>query len=233
MTYDFEEKRAEGEAWGRVIDEYLRRMYDVEPVRAGDDRAGLDRLVRRLHGRAAAPIRVEYKADTVGGLSGNAFIETRSVDEKALGWLATSQADELLYYLPILGRAYRVAMPRLREAGLTWMDTFRTVSVPNAGYSTYGVIVPLAKVAEIADAVLTIPPTLDPSGLVQIEEFRDGRWQLARFHIGERGGVEWRGALYRVEVAHRIWPYRQYRVRAPKAVSSLVREEGVVYVAQA
>lgn len=158
MIYQFDRQLAEGEAGEAFLDAFFRRRgHTIQAATRAEQRSGIDRFITAPDGREMA---VEYKTDRLAGETGNAFVETVSVDARGkMGWALTSQADYLVYYLP--GRAiYVLPFSSLRWALPGWMRDFPARTAPNNGYLTHGVLVPLGTLAEYA--VQTFPLD-DPS----------------------------------------------------------------------
>ena len=101
---------------------------------------------------------VEYKTDHLAARTGNAFIETISVDvEQKAGWAFTAQADLLLYYVPGLSQVYVLRTTALRARLPFWLLAHEVQQVSNRGYQTHGLLVPLAELANCAQKVLHCP----------------------------------------------------------------------------
>jgi len=101
---------------------------------------------------------VEYKTDHTAARTGNAFIETISVDsEQKAGWAFTSQADVVLYYVPGRDQVYVLRTTAVRSRLPFWLQACEVRQVPNDGYHTHGLLVPLDELAGCADRVLHCP----------------------------------------------------------------------------
>lgn len=122
-------------------------------------RRGIDRIF--THRRTGKVFFVEYKADFY--VSGNAFIETVSVDTtNTPGWALTSEADILIYYFVRLDDAFVLPMAVARRIAKA-PSRYPLVSVPNKGYMTKGLLVPV--------------PVLEEQRIRE-EDFREGRFGL-------------------------------------------------------
>ena len=100
---------------------------------------------------------VEYKTDYIASRSGNAFIETISVDtQQRLGWAITALADWLIYYLPGTRTLYRVPLVNIRANLPRWIATYRSQAIPNDGYATHGILVPLEVFAQCAEEIVVL-----------------------------------------------------------------------------
>ena len=99
---------------------------------------------------------VEYKSDRTAERTGNAFVETVSVDTaNKPGWAHSSQADWLMYLVPGQCEAlYIIRMADLRQRLATWQATYQQRRIPNDGYHTVGLLVPLHEFETIAYAVI-------------------------------------------------------------------------------
>lgn len=156
MVHQFADKLREGMAHEATLDSVFRRMgYTVEPVGMDAQRKGVDRLMVSPGTRRV--VRVEYKADSVASRTGNAFIETVSVDTaNKPGWALSSQADWLLYYLPLDDLVYCIKLETLRQHLPRWQRQYRQVTAYNDGYQTRGIAVPLHELEEHAEQVLNL-----------------------------------------------------------------------------
>ncbi len=153
MIYQFDRQLADGEAGEAYLDAFFRRRgHTIRPATHDEQRSGIDRFITAPDGREMA---VEYKTDRLAGGTGNAFVETVSVDARGkMGWALTSQADYLIYYVPE-SAIYVLPFSSLRWALPGWMRDFPARAAQNNGYMTHGVLVPLVTLAEYA--VQTFP----------------------------------------------------------------------------
>lgn len=153
--YRFEEQLREGQSGEEVLDAFFSGRYDVFPVGEDLQRRGIDRF---FEDRATGEVfSVEYKTDFLAHKTGNAFVETVSVDSSGKpGWARSSQASFLVYYIPGLSRAYLFRMDALREKLPDWVFRFPVRSAENQGYRTHGVLVPLEEIGRCAVAVFEL-----------------------------------------------------------------------------
>jgi hypothetical protein len=149
-TYQFQPQLAQGEAGERKLDEHFAQWFTIRLATMEEQRQGIDRIFTR----APVSFPVEYKTDSRAHQTGNAFIETMSVDtSNKAGWAYTSQAQWLCYYVPGPEVVYIVAFRRLRTALKRWTDHYPTRRIPNHGYHTHGLLVPLDELERIAQRV--------------------------------------------------------------------------------
>lgn len=154
MTYDFDHQLAEGEEGEAYLDAFFReRGHTIRPATHDEQRQGIDRVFTAPDGRVA---RVEYKTDFLAAKTGNAFVETVSVDRHGkMGWALTSQADTLIYYLP--GKViYVLPFMSLRWALPTWIRDYPAKSAQNRDYATHGILVPLDELAQFASQTFNL-----------------------------------------------------------------------------
>ncbi len=146
---------AQGEA---VLDAHFGTRWAITPASPAAQRRGINRwLVRR--GRPPRRVAVEYKTDRTAGRTQNALIETVSVDTAGKqGWAYTSAACVLLDYLPASERVYVISLVALRRALPQWAVRYPQRRIPNEGYYTHGLTVPLRELASIARAVINVGP---------------------------------------------------------------------------
>lgn len=155
QTYNFQTQLATGEEAERRLDAWFAHWYAIEPATPAQQRAGIDRIFTRHDtGRA---FKVEYKTDSRASATGNAFVETVSVDTTGkAGWAFTSQADILLYYVPVSEVIYVIQMATLRRHLSRWQRQYQARKIPNQGYCTHGLLVPLDEFERIAQRVESI-----------------------------------------------------------------------------
>lgn len=153
ITYAFKQQLAIGEAHERRLDEFFSRYdIDIRPATAEEQRMGIDRFF--THRPTGAVDAMEYKADDKAGQTGNAFIETVSVDTTGKpGWAVASQARFLVYLVVDPEVIYLVNMQRLRNALPRWQSIYPEVPAQNDGYRTLGLLVPLHELERIAVGV--------------------------------------------------------------------------------
>lgn len=148
--YDFSEQLGKGEAAEQFLDNHYAQFFDIEKVGRDEQRVGIDRFFKR-EGRVWP---IEYKADWAASKTGNAFVETISVDTaNTPGWAYTSKAEWLLYFLPSDGVVYIVQMEKLRKNLDKWAKMCKERAIPNQGYSTRGLLVPLDLFEQVAHRV--------------------------------------------------------------------------------
>lgn len=153
--YKFQEQLAIGEENEMKLDSFLAKWFDIDRVSQEGQRQGIDRLFTRRDNKVT--YRVEYKTDFTASRTGNAFIETVSVDtQQKPGWALHSQADFLIYFLPLDGLIYAIRMPQLRAQLVSWKARYPLRSIPNKGYSTIGLLVPLRELERLAVQVLCL-----------------------------------------------------------------------------
>lgn len=141
--HDFKSKLKEGEAFERELDAYFSKWYDIEPVKDMRlQRIGIDRIFKdRENGRT---IKVEYKADSMAGKTGNVFIETISNSKSgAEGWVLKLQADIVIYYIPTTGDIIAIRPVDILLSLPEWIAKYKKVPAFNASYRSYGRLVPV------------------------------------------------------------------------------------------
>lgn len=150
MAYQFHTQYEQGKRAEAFLDRYFSRWFIVAPIPVGREKAeGFDRIFTRRSNYEQ--LKIEYKADWTAAVSGNAFLETVSVDsEHKAGWVYTSQADVLVYFVPPHGLIHMLSLTSLRALLPSWRLRFREVTAPNDGYNTRGLLVPLAQFGKYA-----------------------------------------------------------------------------------
>lgn len=151
----FAECLARGQEGEAFLDEFFGQWNTIEPASRAEERQGIDRwFTCRRSGRRYS---VEYKTDTTAARTGNAFIETVSVDTAGKqGWAFTTRAAFVLYYVPPDDLIYVLRPRRLRAELADWQSRYPTKSTPNEGYRTHGICVPLHELEQHADTVINL-----------------------------------------------------------------------------
>ena len=154
MIYDFNTQLQQGQQAERSLDLILEITFQIQPANREQQRRGIDRLL--THRETGQRWRAEYKADHQAHTTGNAFVETISVDrDLKLGWAITSEADLLFYFIPESGLIYILSFSTLREQLPRWLRRYPCRSIPNQGYGTHGILVPLYEFETLARDVVS------------------------------------------------------------------------------
>lgn len=153
MPYSFGAQLEQGESGESFLDRFFSRWFRIEPATHDEQRSGIDRyFYDRKHPRL---LLIEYKTDTLAAQTGNAFIETVSVDTAdRAGWVFTSKADLLLYFVPGKHVIYILRLEAIRLRLPYWSLVYDLREVPNKGYHTHGLLVPLDELARCAERVV-------------------------------------------------------------------------------
>lgn len=153
MTHDFDSSYRAGIAGETFLDNLLAAKFTIEQVSRDDQRRGIDRYFTSHTTGNRFP--VEYKTDHRAADTGNAFIETVSVDSAGkAGWAYKSAAQYLLYYLPQTGVIYCLQMTAIRKHLPRWRDEYPTTSAQNDTYNTHGILVPLSEFEALAEWII-------------------------------------------------------------------------------
>lgn len=150
-AYQFAAQKTVGLAGEETLDNFFRqwRGLDIRPATDEEQRRGIDRIFTlAADGRTFA---VEYKTDHTAGRTGNAFIETVSVDRaNKPGWAVASEAFYLIYLIPEPQTIYCLRMADVRKQLPRWRMFYQERTIMNRGYNTVGLIVPLDELERIA-----------------------------------------------------------------------------------
>jgi len=151
--HTWKETMTKGNLGEVTLDRYFHEK-GYRLLKAGDatQRRGIDRKFIKGH----IELTVEYKTDFKAGETGNAFIETESVrnaNTEKKGWLLTTQAQVIVYYLPTRGKALWLSALDLKSKYEYWHGCFRKSTARNDGYHSTGIIVPLEEVEKLARVV--------------------------------------------------------------------------------
>ncbi len=152
-TYKFHTQLRQGEGSEADLDKFFRvQGFHISTANREMQRRGIDRVWFRE--RDGKLFTVEYKADSLAGSTGNAFIETVSVDTaNKPGWAYSSEAAMLVYLVTQPQTIYCISMARLRKQLERWQAQYPTRQAQNDGYQTHGLLVPLDELERIAAAV--------------------------------------------------------------------------------
>lgn len=155
MTYIFDTQKARGDAGELFLDRWFAVEYRVRPATPEQQRRGIDRIF--AHRRTGKRLSVEYKTDYRAAQTGNAFVETVSVDTAGkAGWAHSSKADYLIYYVPGDGLIYVLPLELLRRELPRWVRQYPLRAAQNEGYATHGVLVPLDEFERAAEVVINV-----------------------------------------------------------------------------
>lgn len=160
--HPFESSFTRGKAGEDALDNYFRRWFHIVPVPLDVEKQfGYDRVFIRKD--SGTTVTVEYKSDDRAQDTGNAFIETLSVEsEQAPGWARKCKADLLCYYVVADGVVYVIAPDRIRAELTSWTLAYPTKRAKNATYQTVGITVPITELQRIAERVITLPARTAP-----------------------------------------------------------------------
>lgn len=153
--YSFDTQLAKGQKYDRLLDRRFADKFEIRPASRREERLGIDRhFTDRVSGQRFA---VQYKADKTAARTGNAFVETISVDTTDTpGWARSCSADFIVYYIVGLGPAYIVRPDAIRQQLGRWSQIYPQRRIPNKGYHTVGIIVPLDEFERIAFATVDV-----------------------------------------------------------------------------
>ena len=155
MTYTFDAQKARGDAGEALLDQVFAADYKIRPATRAEQRRGIDRIF--THRKTGRRLAVEYKTDYKAAHTGNAFVETISVDTVGkAGWAYSSAADYMIYYVPGDEVIYVIALAVLRRELSRWVREYPLRAAQNEGYATHGVLVPLDEFEQHAEAVMSI-----------------------------------------------------------------------------
>lgn len=146
--YQFDRQHQLGVTYEARLDNFFKTYCFVYEAAAHEQRQGIDRW---FADEDEGFISIEYKADSKAAKTGNAFVETISVDTRNIsGWAYTSIADVLCYYVPPLNKVWLIDFLELRRHLPQWVATYPKRKVQNSDYCTHGLLVPLQTLANIA-----------------------------------------------------------------------------------
>jgi hypothetical protein len=151
MKYNLRRQLAKGQRWEQYLDSLFADQFSIIEATRDQQRLGIDRIFIGDDGRQH---KIEYKADERAATTGNAFVETISVDTVGkLGWAELCEADYLLYYIAGVGPIYIIRPRDLRAKLEHWRQWYPERRIANDGYHTIGLLVPLKEFGRLAVAI--------------------------------------------------------------------------------
>jgi hypothetical protein len=148
-NYKFKDKLDEGMGFELELDKIFSHEFDIKSVDISKQRLGIDRYFTRKSNGAS--FTVEYKSDSTAASTGNVFIEIVSVDTtNRPGWAKSSQADILIYYIPPAQKIIITRMEVVKKSVPIWENTYKQQPVPNEGYKTIGILVPIGELIKLS-----------------------------------------------------------------------------------
>jgi hypothetical protein len=155
MTYTFLKQFAFGRKYENLLDEAFADRFVIKASTRAQERQGIDRIFTERS--SGSTYTIQYKADKTAARTGNAFVETVSVDtQKKPGWALTCQADFIIYYVVDVGPAYILKPKDIKGRLARWRNQYGERRIPNKGYNTIGLIVPLREFENLAVATVNI-----------------------------------------------------------------------------
>jgi hypothetical protein len=153
MTHDWDDSYAAGMQGETFLDNLFSKKFRIEQVSRDEQRQGIDRYFTGVTGNRFG---VEYKTDSRAASTGNAFVETVSVDTAGkAGWVYKSKSKYLVYYLPTVGIIYCIKLSVIREHLARWTRQYPTRPAHNRDYNTYGILVPLHEFKTLAEWIIS------------------------------------------------------------------------------
>lgn len=149
--YTFKEQHEKGKLAEAELDKYFSKYYEIVHIPLSVE---IEHHYDRIFIRDGVKTKVEYKTDFQAHNTGNVFLETVSSGNKnTLGWLHTTKADELIYYIPQAKQMLSINMMNLRLCiiGLTKnkkVATCTNVMEDGSEYKSEGFLVPLKEIAK-------------------------------------------------------------------------------------
>lgn len=154
-TYQFDAQFQKGQAAETFLDNFFAERFTIQSATREEQRQGIDR--HYTNKTTGAAFSVEYKTDWLASQTHNVFIETVSVDTaNKPGWIYTSQAYRLFYYIPGDDLIYILRMMALRKLFEKWVTQYPARKVRNKGYFTHGVCVPQVHFERHSEHVINI-----------------------------------------------------------------------------
>ncbi len=155
MKYSFKRQLQRGRRAEKFLDSVFADRFQIKEAARNDERRGIDRFFTEYE--TGKKFAIQYKADKTASRTGNAFIETISVDRANIqGWAYTCQADYIFYYIDDSGPIYVIRPRDLRKKLSRWNRKYQTRSIPNKDYNTVGLLVPLDELERVAVSIVEV-----------------------------------------------------------------------------
>ena len=155
MTYSFKKQFNFGRKQEKYLDELFMGKFNIRPANRAQERNGIDRIFTEIS--TGKIFTIQYKADKTAAHTGNAFVETVSVDtQNAPGWAVSCQADFIIYYIVDIGPAYVLRPRDIRKNLKMWQGKYDERRIPNRGYHTVGLLVPLREFENLSVAIVNV-----------------------------------------------------------------------------
>lgn len=153
MVYDFYEQLKKGQVGEAIVASCFSDQFEVIPATETQQRQGIDFIF--ISRKTGTPHTVQVKTDSKAVFTGNAFLETTSVDQSGgcplkYGWIFTSLATWLIYYLPQPAKIYIFELDTLRAQMPSFAKRYPTRTARNRDYNTHGICVPLTELSKFA-----------------------------------------------------------------------------------
>lgn len=156
--YNFQQQKELGKQGEEKLDSFFSRWYNIKKVPFKLQKEGIDRFYIPKYGEVTFPRLIEYKTDFHA--TGNVFVETHSVIRQGQpdipGWLYTSKADWLIYWLVKYQEAFAIDFAKLRVSAQKWEKTCQRRYSENKGYKGSGLLVPIPVLKLVSHAVFSI-----------------------------------------------------------------------------
>lgn len=153
----FDEQLRIGLIGEACLDEFFAdKGYAVEKATRREQKLGIDRWLHRL---GLPRVSMEYKTDLRAAATGNAYIETVSIDTRRKeGWAYASHADWLTYFVPGLRHVYMLQPATLRSYLPDWLKEYPVVQARpdehgSRRHSGEGLLVPLPVLRRACEAL--------------------------------------------------------------------------------
>jgi len=149
MAFNLKVQLEKEKQHNKFLDKFFARWFEIELCDWSFQKIGVDRIF--VDKETRMKYTVEYKSDEKASKTNNLFCETVSVDNESIpGWVYTSIAQLLVYYIPPSKTIYVISMVSLKQK-IRGMD-FPTRIIPNQDkgrqWNTIGQIIPLSEVEE-------------------------------------------------------------------------------------
>lgn len=148
-VYNFSEQLRLGAEGEEELDAYFGKLgVIVQPVTdLVEQKKGIDRIFHTV----VSSLTVEYKTDYLAGRTGNAFLEM--IVNRKTGWVFTTQADYICYYVPQRKIIYFVKPDVIRQHINSWLNKLAWRTVKNTTYEAHGMLLPLETLEKISSKV--------------------------------------------------------------------------------
>jgi hypothetical protein len=143
MNYTWEPALLKGNKGEQVLDSFFSKYFKIIKPKTN--------LIDRIFVSKKAIFSIEYKTDYKAAETNNLFIETvANINLSKLGWVYTSPAQIIVFYIPNTGLIMAVNTLKLRAKIPKWKSLYTLRECRNQNYNSRGILVPIKTIKSIS-----------------------------------------------------------------------------------